>query len=214
MARLVHRSWVCFDFIMFCSVCKANAMGDVIVPVVDENRMMTIMHEMDAKMDTMKMTKDIDHDFSMMMMMHHQTAIDMANELLRKGRNTTLKEMAQMMITKQTEEIGVLQSFIDRHAHVPHNINEEQDMELMKAMEKMADQADLQLITGDIDNDFATLMIPHHQSAMDMAEIESHFGHDTIPMNLARQIKEDQKMEIGELQKWLLEYRKEICKQK
>jgi len=91
---------------------------------------------------------------------------------------------------------------------VPHNINDKQDMNLTMTMQKMARQADLELFTGDIDNDFATLMIPHHQSAIDMAEIEVHYGHDTVPMNLASNIKKDQQNEIDEMQKWLLSHRK------
>lgn len=174
----------------------------------DDDKMMMIMHEMDKKMDTMKMTKDIDQDFSMMMILHHQTAIDMAKEMLNSGTDSMLKRIAQKMIDMQSEEIRQLQAFIASHMKVPHNINEEQHMQLMMSMEKMARQADLELFTGSIDNDFATLMIPHHQSAMDMAEIEVHAGHDTAPMNLAAKIKVDQQMEIKELQEWLLNHRK------
>ena len=174
----------------------------------DEDKMMMIMHEMDKKMDTMKMTKDIDHDFSTMMILHHQTAIDMAKEMLNSGKDTSLKRMAQTMIEMQSNEISQLQNFISSHVKVPHNINEEQHMQLMMSMEKMARQADLELFTGDIDNDFATLMIPHHQSAIDMAEVEVHFGHDTVPMDMAAKIKVDQRSEIEELQNWLLAHRK------
>lgn len=174
----------------------------------DEDKMMMIMHEMDKKMDTMTMTKDIDHDFSMMMMIHHQTAIDMAKEELKSGKDATLKQMAQTMIDMQTKEISEFQAFVNGHTKAPHNINEEQHMKLMMAMDKMARQADLELYTGNIDNDFATLMIPHHQSAIDMAEVEVHYGHDTVPMNLAANIKKDQQQEIEELQKWLIAHRK------
>ncbi|MEC5143029.1 DUF305 domain-containing protein [Chitinophaga sp. 212800010-3] len=174
----------------------------------DEDKMMMIMHEMDKKMDTMKMTMDIDHDFSMMMILHHQTAIDMAKELLNSGKDSTLKRIAQKIIEMQSLETSQFQVFLAGHMKVPHNINGEQHMQLMMSMEKMARQADLELFTGGVDNDFATLMIPHHQSAMDMAEIEAHAGHDTAPMNLAAKIKVDQQMEIKELQEWLLNHRK------
>lgn len=174
----------------------------------DEDRMMMIMHEMDEKMDTMKMTQDVDHDFSMMMILHHQTAINMAEEMLRSGKDTALKGMAQKMIEMQTEEIRELQAFINGHEKVPHNVNEDAHMQMMESMEKMARQADLELFTGDTDNDFATLMIPHHQGAFDMAEVETHFGHDPVPMRLAEKIKKDQQMEMEELQRWLLDHRK------
>jgi len=44
--------------------------------------------------------------------------------------------------------------------------------------------------------------------AIDMAEVEVHYGQDAVPMNLAVNIKKDQQMEIEELQKWLIEHRK------
>jgi uncharacterized protein (DUF305 family) len=172
----------------------------------DKNKMMQIMHTMDAKMDTMEMTMDIDHDFSNMMIIHHQTAIDMAEVIVEEGSDSALVRMAEMMIEKQRQEIAELQAFVANHK--PHVMNPEQHEELMKTMEKMARQADLQHINGDIQHDFAILMIPHHQSAIDMADIEIHHGHDMIPKDMAMMIKEDQKMEIEELQKWLLTYKK------
>lgn len=71
----------------------------------DSNEMMQIMHDMSAEMDAMTMTKDADHDFAMMMKMHHQGAIDMGNRALEKGDNTTIKTMAQNMINMQQMEI-------------------------------------------------------------------------------------------------------------
>jgi uncharacterized protein (DUF305 family) len=32
--------------------------------------------------------------------------------------------------------------------------------------------------TGDVDADFAAVMIPHHQGAIEMAEAELRFGHN------------------------------------
>jgi len=40
--------------------------------------------------------------------------------------------------------------------------------------------------SGDPDRDFAAMMIPHHQGAIDMAEIELRFGHDERLRGLAR----------------------------
>ncbi|WP_246169352.1 DUF305 domain-containing protein [Rudanella paleaurantiibacter] len=46
-----------------------------------------INHRMMTEMDKMKDTNDPDNDFSMMMRMHHQGAIDMSNEELKSGDN-------------------------------------------------------------------------------------------------------------------------------
>lgn len=57
----------------------------------DKNEFMTIMHNMNAQMDAMEMTNDADHDFAGMMVMHHEGAIEMANKLLEKGDDQTIK---------------------------------------------------------------------------------------------------------------------------
>ena len=57
--------------------------------------------------------------------------------------------------------------------------------------------------TGDIDHDFVTGMLPHHQGAVDMAQVELARGHDPALKKLARDIIAAQKHEIAFMQGWL-----------
>jgi uncharacterized protein (DUF305 family) len=171
----------------------------------DDNEMMAIMHEMSTEMDAMTMTKDADHDFAMMMKMHHQGAIEMGNKELEKGDDATIKAMAQTMIAMQQAEIQELQTFIDTHAPEASEEGEMWDMEAMAAMERMDQNADLEVLTGDADHDMAILMINHHQSAMDMAQSLLHHGHHEELKTMATKMIDDQSKEIKALQDWLLE---------
>jgi uncharacterized protein (DUF305 family) len=60
--------------------------------------------------------------------------------------------------------------------------------------------------TGDTDADFIRGMIPHHQGAIHMAEIELKYGDDPDARKLARTIIRAQKGEIALMRRWL-EYR-------
>ena len=51
--------------------------------------------------------------------------------------------------------------------------------------------------TGDPDRDFATMMIPHHQGAVEMAEAELRFGKDERLRRLAQGIIVEQRQEIA-----------------
>jgi hypothetical protein len=53
-------------------------------------------------------TGDVDRDFVAMMAPHHQGAIDMAIAVLRYGRNTQVKRLAQEIIVTQQQEIAAM----------------------------------------------------------------------------------------------------------
>jgi uncharacterized protein (DUF305 family) len=54
--------------------------------------------------------------------------------------------------------------------------------------------------TGDADRDFARMMIPHHQGAIDMAIVELRFGKDERLRRLAQAIIIEQGKEIALMQ--------------
>jgi uncharacterized protein (DUF305 family) len=54
--------------------------------------------------------------------------------------------------------------------------------------------------TGDIDRDFAELMIPHHQSAIDMARAELQFGRNEQMRRIAHAIIAGHQQQIAAMQ--------------
>lgn len=50
--------------------------------------------------------------------------------------------------------------------------------------------------SGDPDRDFAAMMIPHHQGAIDMAKAQLQFGRDPVLRRLAQGIIVEQQQEI------------------
>jgi uncharacterized protein (DUF305 family) len=51
--------------------------------------------------------------------------------------------------------------------------------------------------SGDADQDFAAMMIPHHQGAMDMAQAELRHGHNEQLRRIAQEIIVEQQQEIA-----------------
>lgn len=67
---------------------------------------------------------------------------------------------------------------------------------MSQAMEKMS-------MSGNPDMDFAMMMIPHHQGAIDMAKVELQYGTDPKLREMAQMIIDAQQKEIAELQDWI-----------
>jgi len=73
---------------------------------------------------------------------------------------------------------------------------------MMHAMERM--HKDMNIVpTGDPDRDFAAMMIPHHQGAIDMAKVELQFGKNPVLRRLAQAIIVEQLQEIEVMQREL-----------
>jgi uncharacterized protein (DUF305 family) len=71
------------------------------------------------------------------------------------------------------------------------------------SMSKMHKDMAAAPMNGDVDHDFATMMIPHHQGAIDMAKAELSYGKDPVMRRLAQEILVDQRSEIDAMQLWL-----------
>ena len=74
---------------------------------------------------------------------------------------------------------------------------------LMEANRTMMEAMDGMQPTGDTDRDFVTMMIAHHQGAIDMAKVELAHGDDPEIRAMAEAIIAAQEAEIVEMREWL-----------
>jgi uncharacterized protein (DUF305 family) len=77
------------------------------------------------------------------------------------------------------------------------------EQQMHNSMEQMQHAMGNVPMTGDPDQDFARMMIPHHQGAITMAEAVLEKGSDPKIRKMAQEMVEKQKQEIEELQSWL-----------
>jgi uncharacterized protein (DUF305 family) len=74
---------------------------------------------------------------------------------------------------------------------------------LHQAMEDMHMQMHTLKSSGDLDEDFVRLMLPHHEAAIEMAKVELLCGKDEVNRRLAQEIIADQQSEIELMRLWL-----------
>ena len=78
--------------------------------------------------------------------------------------------------------------------------------EAMTLMDQGMEKAPM---TGDPDHDFAAMMIPHHQGAVDMAKVELLYGKDPVLRRLAQEIIVTQEQEIEVMRLRLKQFKTE-----
>ena len=75
------------------------------------------MDDMHKKMKSMAMTGNQDMDFAMMMVGHHQGAIDMAQAQIDHGKDKQMISAAKKIIAAQKKEIAMFEAWMKKHPH-------------------------------------------------------------------------------------------------
>ena len=166
--------------------------------------MMESMDDMMQRTNAMKMTGDFDVDFANMMIEHHQGDIDMSEIQVKSGSDAELKDMAKQIIVAQKAEIVKLRDFVQAH---PATAIQQQPMH-SGSMQSMHDQMKSMSMNGNMDQDFASMMMMHHEGAVTMAKEELANGQHTELKQMAQQMIDDQQREIANFQAWLDKNRK------
>ena len=78
--------------------------------------------------------------------------------------------------------------------------------EMRQAMEKMNRDMTGAPMTGNPDRDFAAMMVPHHQGALDMARAYLQEGKDPEMRRMAEKTIQDQEKDIRDLREWMAKH--------
>jgi uncharacterized protein (DUF305 family) len=73
------------------------------------------MDHMDMDHKHMNMTGDADYDFAMMMRMHHEKGVKMAQKELDKGKDPAMRAAAKKIVEAQKKEIAEFDKWLAEH---------------------------------------------------------------------------------------------------
>lgn len=93
------------------SFMMAHSPSGMSMPMMDS--LNAAMMRMSTQGDAQKLKGQSDHDFTHLMIVHHQSAVDMAKSEKTYGKVQMMKDMAQMMIDDQTQEINQMQTWLN-----------------------------------------------------------------------------------------------------
>ncbi len=184
-----------------CNQEKQNTTHEAMEHKAGENVMMQAMDESMTAMHNAKQIGNPDYDFASMMLPHHEGAIIMAEAIIKDSKSEFLVAFAKKVILAQRKEIKQFQSFLKNASQLPAKDADQFKKAMNDSRRPMMNGMSNVKLTGNIDEDFVALMIPHHQSAVDMAKAYLPYARNDEIKNLAEQIKTSQTHEIEWLQK-------------
>jgi uncharacterized protein (DUF305 family) len=157
-----------------------------------------------ARQMVMENGKYSDKAFIDAMVPHHQGAIAMAEVALENAEHEEIIELSRNIISSQQAEIEELKA-IKKVEFGTSNVPMEMSQEQMRSMGMMMDPQQLAK-REPFDKAFIDTMIPHHQSAIEMAELAYRESDNPRIKELARDIIVAQKQEIEQMKQWRMEW--------
>jgi uncharacterized protein (DUF305 family) len=132
--------------------------------------------------------------FAQMMIEHHQGALDMASLVADRSQRSDIIALAEQISAAQAPEIRTMTAWLNAWG-------EPLEMTAMPGHGHMdmggEDLSELESLGGNaFDRAFLTMMIEHHQGAIDMAQVELRDGTFADAKQLARAIEASQQGEI------------------
>ncbi len=158
--------------------------------------------------------RPFDLQFIDQMIVHHQGAIMSSEHMIADSERLELRQLAENIQKSQSEQIEQMHAW--REQWYP---DAEPTSEMMDSaqMDRMMDSAQMDEMMGEghmqeemmggdaADSMFLRMMIPHHQSAIDMSERALERAEHPELRGLAQQIIDEQTAEIGLMKGYLEE---------
>ncbi len=145
------------------------------------------------------------------MIVHHQQAVDMAKLVKDRTNTEELQTIAGRIESSQADEISFMQTWLKARGEPLEDPMMKGHAEHMHHMMKgMASPEALKALAAakgtEFDRQFLTLMIAHHEGALDMVEKlldEDGTAADPVLFQFVGDIESEQKAEIGKMDKLL-----------
>jgi uncharacterized protein (DUF305 family) len=164
--------------------------------------------------DSFDEERPFDLQFIDQMIVHHQGAIVSSEHMIADSERPELRQLAENIQRSQSEQIEQMRAWRDQWYPDAEPTSEMMDS---TQMDEMMDSAQMdgmmgeghmqeEMMGGDTaDSMFLRMMIPHHQSAIDMSEQALERAEHPELRELAQQIIDEQTVEIGLMEGYLKE---------
>ena len=140
----------------------------------------------------------IDRAFAEMMIPHHQGAVEMSEIALERTERPELRKLSEQIIASQKAEIAEFEEALDGDLEGV----ESESMGMSMGMMGMDMDNGMLRSAQQFDRAFIDMMIPHHEGAVVMSDVERKRGENPEMQAMAREITAAQKREIAQMREW------------
>lgn len=199
--------------IVFVSACTRTHDEDHMTPATMDHVMESTDHGMDHPMELGPADDSYDLRFIDGMIVHHQGAVEMAEEARLKSIRPEILELAEAIIAAQAEEIDLMNRWKNDWypqagpEPIAYDPASGASVPMTPAqIDAMKMSGDLGVMDAEFDLRFIQEMIPHHQGAVDMAADALDKSLRSEIRDLAHDIITTQQSEIDLMMSWKMDW--------
>lgn len=161
-----------------------------------------IFNNMMKAMNAAPNTGNVNLDFVLEMIPHHEGGINMAKAIVKYGSNSNVKKIAENIIKSQEAQIPIMQELKTKFEKEP--LSDKKDSEkYLKTYNTVKDKMFKEMqgvkVTDNVDANFLQQMIYHHEGAIGMAKDILKFTKDPELKKLAENIITTQSKGVSEM---------------
>ncbi len=147
---------------------------------------------------------DADVTFAQQMIPHHQQAIMMAQLARERATSPDVKSLAANIEQAQDPEIQTMTDWLNAWGEeLPEDMSMDMSTD-MPGMMSEEEMVEMEAASGAaFDQMFLTMMIEHHEGAVEMAQTQQAEGENPDAITLAEKIEADQTTEIATMKNLL-----------
>lgn len=153
------------------------------------------------KLKKLEATGDPDFDYAFQAKIHGQGLQDLMKQEIQGGKDTSMKQMAQTLLTATQSDASVLDATLRQiKPNRPIQAYAQQQSRNVEAMTlKLQQTGASDKLTSSIDKNFVALMLDQRQDAIDMATTYLQFGKNNDLRTYAQQQIDKSKQIIEQL---------------
>ncbi len=170
--------------------------------VIPESELLNLQALMMEKIRAAVLTADPDSDFATIMQLSNEISITIANKELQSGRSARMQAVAREVISGLKAENEEIEKLLKTHQGTLA-IPEFREKILLN-IERAEKSVQLQTGKGNIDKDFATIMILQNQGAIENVHLQTVYGTHLPLKTYGRAVTEKRDLQNRYLQSWLL----------
>ena len=156
------------------------------------------LQQMITKMKKLQSTGDPDFDYAFQAKIHTQGAQDLLKQEIQNGKDSSLKQMAQTLLTASAADVNLLDGALKEIKPTrPNQAFVQQQSRNLEAMSlKLQQTGASDKLSDSVDKNYMALMLDQRQDAIDMATNYLQYGKNSSLRSFAQQLVDKSKQQV------------------